>query len=250
MRLFVAMACLLVAPSLVLAQGPIEAGQTVQAELTDSDPGLDDGRHHHLWTYRGRAGERLVVTMRSEAFDTYLTFGTMRDGAFETLSWDDDGGGGTDSRLQWDITADGTYLIRAHAFSEAGLGPYTLTVESRPTPPLIIRPISPGEPVGSELTTDDPTAPEGPHYQLWRFTVRSGDQITVTMRSGDFDAYISVGHIVNGALEYFASDDDSGGGTDAMLELTADRDGDYVIRATSFNSGATGSYTLLLTLTR
>ncbi len=81
---------------------------------------------------RARSGDRLVVTLRSEEFDTYLQLGRLQGDAFQELASDDDGmdGVGTDSRLEFDVDEGGEYVIRATSFSPNATGAYHLEVET------------------------------------------------------------------------------------------------------------------------
>ncbi len=98
-----------------------------------------------------------------------------------------------------------------------------------------------GELRKGDLKLDDDT-----YADLWRFTGRAGQSVRVTMHSGDFDAYLVVGYYdAAGEFKQLDSDDDGAEGTDAMVELTLPRDGEYVARANTLEEGETGSYTLL-----
>ena len=88
-------------------------------------------------------------------------------------------------------------------------------------------------------------APDDSFYDEWTFTGRAGDRVVITLRSGDFDAYMSFGR-QGDEWDALESDDDSGGGTDARLEVTLPANGIYVIRANTLSSGETGAYTLIL----
>ncbi len=85
------------APASVAAQTPITPGRAVTARLANSDPTLGDGSHYHLYQYRGRAGEQIQVTMRSDDFDTYLAGGVVENGTL-TADDTDDGGAGAPTR--------------------------------------------------------------------------------------------------------------------------------------------------------
>jgi hypothetical protein len=107
----------------------VTRGQTVQAELADTDPELEDGSYYDLYAYRGRAGEQLTVIMRAEGFDTYLAVGRLVNGEFEALETADDGDGeGTNSRLMITLEEDGEYVIRANSLSAQQTGEYVLLV--------------------------------------------------------------------------------------------------------------------------
>ena len=110
----------------------ITAGETMNGELDESDPVLDtDQSFYEMWTYQGRAGEQLRISMDAEEFDTYLAIGRMNGGEFEEIATMDDGGEGTNSLMEVTLPADGEYVIRANSFSADETGPYTLRVETR-----------------------------------------------------------------------------------------------------------------------
>lgn len=111
-------------------------------------------------------------------------------------------------------------------------------------------PISVGQTVRGTLTPSSPKMSDGSHYHLHRVTGRAGQTITITLRSDDFDAYLSVGGMVAGDLYVTNYDDDSAGGTDARVVVTflhGGEDDDYVIRANTVSGGETGAYTLAIT---
>jgi hypothetical protein len=110
------------------AQPRIQVGQTVRGSLASSDAVLDDGSHYDPYMLTGRAGQTVVVTMRSSAFDTYLAVGRMSGKAFEAIETDDDGAGGTDSQVTVTFSSAGEYVIRANSLAADGAGDYTLEV--------------------------------------------------------------------------------------------------------------------------
>jgi hypothetical protein len=83
-----------------------------------------------IWSFEATAGDQLVITMRSNDFDSLLS---LFSADFDLLAEDDDSGGGafgTDSQIVVTIPDDGRYTIYAERFdaSEAG-GAYTLSVD-------------------------------------------------------------------------------------------------------------------------
>ncbi|MFZ0547763.1 MAG: pre-peptidase C-terminal domain-containing protein [Candidatus Promineifilaceae bacterium] len=90
----------------------------------------DENFHQELWDFQATEGERLIIIMRSNSFDTYLSV-YSEDG--DLIAEDDDTGGGangTDSQIQVTIPTDGRYVILAEQYdlSEEG-GAYTLMVQ-------------------------------------------------------------------------------------------------------------------------
>ena len=111
---------------------PIRYGQTVNGELSDSDPQMDDDSHFDLWKFTGRQGDKIVITMKSTVFDTYAAFGRLGEGEFIQIESDDDGAGGTDSKIEYTLESDGEYVIRANSLFSKGLGAYTPEHHSQP----------------------------------------------------------------------------------------------------------------------
>jgi hypothetical protein len=111
--------------------GYVRAGDRIDGYLSNTDPTLDNGAPFHVYTYSGRRGERVTVTLRSDDFDSYLVLGTPggRHGVNAALTRDDDGAGGHDSRIVFTFPNDGDFVIRVNPLA-AGTGEYTLDVES------------------------------------------------------------------------------------------------------------------------
>jgi hypothetical protein len=109
----------------------ITSGQAASGSLDDEDEVLDtDNSFFDLWTYQGRAGEQVRISMESDDFDTYVAIGRMEGGEFVEIATMDDGGEGTNSLLEVTLPEDGEYVIRANSFSAAETGAYTLRVDT------------------------------------------------------------------------------------------------------------------------
>ena len=113
----------------VRVTGAVRLGQTVSGLLEESDPKLADDSFADYWTFRGVAGERVVITMESDDFDTYLALGRASGTEFESMDSNDDGDDGTNSRLEVTISTNGEYLIRANSLAGGETGAYRLHVE-------------------------------------------------------------------------------------------------------------------------
>jgi len=110
------------------APRPIAVGQTVSGSLDATDPLMGDGSHYDEYTFTGRPGEQVVITLRSAAFDSYLAWGRGSGSAFASEATDDDGAGGNDAQLRVMVSGDGTYTIRANSLAPGATGAYTLNV--------------------------------------------------------------------------------------------------------------------------
>jgi len=118
------------APAAAAKPTPITAGSQVSGTLDDGDPELDDGSAYDYWSYRGRAGELLTITMTSDVFDTFLAVGRVVNGVFQEVGNNDDGTDGTNSQLQVTLPEDGEYMVRANSLAAGGTGAYRLRVET------------------------------------------------------------------------------------------------------------------------
>jgi hypothetical protein len=228
---------------------PIRAGQTVQGELSQDDAKMEDNSYYDIYTFQAKRGQRVTITMRSSAFDSYLAFGRIEDASFNTLESDDDSGGGEDAKVEFNIPRDGEYAIRANSLFENVTGSYTVQLEvgaAPPPVPLTFTQIRVGQTVNGELAASDAALDDDSHYDLFRFTGKKGDMLVVTMKSTAFDTYLAVGRMENEEFSSLETNDDGAGGTDSKIEITLDQDGEYVIRANSLFAKALGAYTVNL----
>ncbi|HET6232865.1 MAG TPA: caspase family protein [Longimicrobiaceae bacterium] len=108
--------------------GEVRAGTSVNGTLAPGDSVLSDTSYLDVWSYRGRAGERVTITLSSKAYDTYLHLDLPPGGA--ALATDDDSGGGTNSRIVIRLLQDGVYSIAVNSVRPRQTGPYTLSVEA------------------------------------------------------------------------------------------------------------------------
>jgi len=229
-----------------VAQTPVQAGQTVSGRLNNLSRTAEDQSFYDLYTYQGRRGERVRVTMRSSDFDAYLSLGRVgANGTFERIASDDDGAGGTDALVDVTLPADGTYAIRANTLSAGDVGAYTLRVEGG-SAASATQAIRMGQSVAGRLSGSDPQLPDDSHYTHWTFEGRAGQQVTAILRSNDFDAYLVLGRMEGGAFRSIASDDDGAGGTDARVSATLPSTGTYTLRVNTVEGGETGAYALEL----
>jgi|GEM_PF-1456651 len=76
------------------------------------------------YTFTGTAGKVATITMSSSSFDTYLY---LRDQAGTIVKADDDGGGGTNSRINVTLPSSGTYTIEATSYGANATGAYSLS---------------------------------------------------------------------------------------------------------------------------
>ncbi|WP_292038973.1 MULTISPECIES: PPC domain-containing protein [unclassified Brevundimonas] len=213
----------------------------VDGEITDEDASADSYRYD-AYTVSLTEGQRVQVVMRSADFDSYLEIG--RDAKpFETLAEDDDGlGQGLNARLLFEAPEAGDYVIRARPFGD-DRGAYDIELSDRgpdPKPGSVLV----GSTVRSSLSDRDNTADGGAFFDDYVFQAKADEKLRFIMAAQGFDALVRVGQIRNGEFRELASDDDGLSDTHARLNWTAPREGEYVVRATSFAPNSTGEYIL------
>ncbi|HEX2208880.1 MAG TPA: PPC domain-containing protein [Longimicrobium sp.] len=226
---------------------PIALGQAVTGELARGDR-KEESSYVDTWTYMGRAGETLVITLRSEDFDAFLKAGEYEAGECRELEHNDNGGGGRDARMTVELPGDGAYHIHVSSVDQGDTGTYTLLVEraaERPASPPM--PIAPGETLDGRLTESDGREGDGSYFDAWTFRGRAGETFVITLSSQDFDAFLRFGRMAGDEFESMETDDDGAHeGTDSRLTVTLAHDGEYVIRAGTYDADETGAYTLRL----
>jgi hypothetical protein len=219
----------------------LRPGQRTQGSLGSGDAAMDDGSLFDLYTYEARAGERLTLTMRSGAFDTFLTVARLNNGEAELLVRDDDSGGGTNSRAELTIDRDGPIFILANALSEGMTGSYTIELTAAGGSSRITS----GQSVSGTLARTDQMLGDSSYFDTYAYQGRQGERVRIAMSSGDFDTYLSIGQVVDGRYQELEKNDDADG-TNSVIDVVLPRAGTYQIRANSFLKHQTGSYTLQL----
>jgi hypothetical protein len=242
----------------------ITVGQSVTGRLAQSDFVRPDGSYADSYVYMGRAGERITAALHSTDFDSWLVVDDPRSATWQ--EHDDDSGGGLDSELTVTLPRDGPYLIVANSVAPQATGSYSITLRSagrevadpgsggsgrRGTVTdlgrLQLPRIAAGQTVNGQLSTSDFLRTDDNTYaDGYLYAGRAGERVTVTMRSGSFDAWL-VFDDPNGPIR--ETDDDGAGGNDAQLTVTLPHDGNYLIVANSV-ARSSGAYTLTVRSSR
>ncbi|NJO20803.1 MAG: hypothetical protein HC838_13215 [Spirulinaceae cyanobacterium RM2_2_10] len=87
---------------------------------------LPDGSLYQEYTFQGRAGQSVLVTLESPDFDTYLI---VLDSQGRKLAENDDAQGNTtNSQLSLRLPNNDTYRVLVNAYDRGGRGRYRLTI--------------------------------------------------------------------------------------------------------------------------
>jgi hypothetical protein len=110
----------------------LEPGRQGSGALSASDPTLPDGQSFHEWSFSGRAGDQVTLSVASGAFDTMV--GVLMDGAF--LAENDDSGGTTNSQLTMYLPWSGTYTAIVTSYGPGSSGAYSVSMSTVPRAPF------------------------------------------------------------------------------------------------------------------
>ena len=242
-RTLVAALVFALAPLPLLAQSEIKLDQPVGGALSTDSPRADDNTPYELHVYRGPAGQRIRVTMDSDAFDAYLAVGTnAAPSCQDDCRTDDDNGDGTNAALVYTMPASGRVEIRANSIGSSDSGPYTLRVSALPAPR--VQALSLNESVRGRLDAESPRDEDERPFQLYSIKGRPGQDLVIRLDSDEFDPVVDFGSWREGVFTTTSSDDDGGAGNNARLRVTLDRSGEGAIKAYGFSAGSVGHYTV------
>jgi hypothetical protein len=224
----------------------IRVGQNLTGRLAETDVVDDDDTYYDSYTFSGQQGQRLQIEMRADSFDTFLNIGKMDGDSFTSLRTDDDGGGGTNSRLRITLPETGTYVIRANSVGAGATGSYSVVVTEREAGPVAATPraLEPNAEISGTLNDSDPQGDDDSYYDYWTYQGRQGERVRITLSSEAFDTYLTLGTLQNGSFQEIDSNDDAGEGTNSMLEATLPSAGTFVIRVKALSGENEGPYTL------
>lgn len=201
--------------------GELEAGADILGQL---QPKTSSGGNRY--TFKVSKSGPYEIVLRSGEFDAVLKL--RGKGVNQT---DDDSGGGTDARLLATLQ-EGSYQLIAGGIDSADEGVYSLSIKAWELPEGV------NLADGAELTLgEEYTGMMMGQPQTYTLTVEQRGLLRLSMRSGDLDSMLELsGPGTN------VSDDDSGGGVDALISTVVEP-GTYRIKANSYSNGE-GMFTL------
>ena len=229
-----------------------------------------DGSYAGYYAFTLSESAEVTITLESSV-DTYLYLreGAGRDGS--VLHDNDDlVSGNTNSEIQETLSA-GTYTIEATTYDAGATGDFTLTVsglpaavepsstpeptatpepsvtpEPTPTPPVdsCVETVSADGAVSGSWDSDCASASrDGSYASYYTFTLAESAEVTITLESAvDTFLYLREGAGRDGTVLH-ENDDIVSGNTNSEIQETL-LAGTYTVEATTYDSGATGQFTL------
>lgn len=201
------------------------------------------GRYFDTYTFEGRAGQRLVVSMAVEQYVYVNPYLTLLDPEGKTIAENNDCCGGSNARIHLILPSDGTYTLRASSTGRE-TGEYhiglllpqaeRLSLEGQPNPQQWLR----NAHFSSNVHENDD---DGVLYtRFYEFEGQQGQQIVVMMSSPELDAYLGLFDQTENQL---IEDDNNGGDRNARIVYTLPADGTYTIE-TSTRTRDPGTFNL------
>ena len=230
-------------------------GQITAGQLTADDQvmraGDGSGRTYFIdaYSFTANATTGIAVDVRSNLFDaTALLYKKETNGSLTLLAADDDLGGlgegnidNTNALLLTVIPGSGDYVIVVTSADDNpdALGGYTIRLLGN-----AIQPINYSTNLTTaSITTSDLQSSGGDYLDAYWFAGIAGEIAQIKMSSTSFDSFLILNTNDGQTL---VSDDNSGGGADALIKMTLPSTGIFVVIATPFANNRLGNYSLTL----
>lgn len=230
------------------AEYTINPGERLRETLDQNDNTLPSGEFYDTFAFTANEGDRLIIDMISEDFDTYLIL-HYPDGLQEDY---DDYMDSSNSHIEIRLNQTGEYYLLTTSYSTGETGGYSLTMDYgtssstttvEASPPITPPPSTQGDYVriSEALNRGDDTLSSGEYYDQYTFLGNRGDRINISLSSDDFDTYLM---LIAPSGQQEENDDISDDNRNSALEITLDETGEYELYVTSYEEGETGAYDL------
>lgn len=248
-RGFAALAGLAAAAFVALAGGSAQAQTSINiggsrtGSLAAGDSTLNSGEYVDVYSFEGRAGQQVTVSMSSGAFDSYVM---VRGPSGFSEDNDDRETGDRNAQLTMRLPATGTYRIQATSYQAGETGAYRVSLMEGGGDAVMAEGGGVAR-VGTntgQLRAGDEQLDAGEFVDRWVLTGTPGQRYVARLNTSDFDAYLFVR---GDGLQEDNDDDQTGrGSTNSRIEFVMPADGDVTLAATSYQANETGTYQLVL----
>jgi hypothetical protein len=185
------------------------------------------GGESHWYSLRVPENGTVIVQTTGD-IDTYLE---AYDSSYVFITSNDDGGEGGNARLEMNLTAGRTYIFKLNGYSSSVVGGYSISA--------IIKAI----PVPVDLRFGVSTSARLSYGDEHWYSVRATEAGMITVQtSSDIDTYMEAYDSNNNFID---SDDDSGEGYNASINIIAAAGQTYLFKVRGYNSSETGPYNVI-----
>ena len=227
----------------------VEAEQTFDGNLSSDDRKLFSQKPVDWYMMHGSPDDAVTVTLSSGDFDTVLLV-FFADGGYE--EYDDIDDDTSNSEFSYEFSTGTPLMFCVTGYSEEDLGAYTLAVSSgsdASSPQASPEASGPDE--GGVLDVDsfyerslgagDAVDSEDRYYDTYFFEGSEGEGTAIRMESEDVDSFLTLTDPEGRTI----SADDYDDSSNAQLMTMLPADGTYTVKATSYEGGETGDYTIV-----
>lgn len=221
--------------------------QQFNGTLASGDDTYDSGEYVDSYSFEGRPGQQLSISLNSDSFDTYL----ILRGPNGESEVNDDAENTASSLIETELSELGTYEVFVTSYASEETGDYSLIIREnsgtsaagQDTTSRDVIAISLGENLTGNLQAGDRRSDENKYQDSYVFSAQAGDAIILEMNSTAVDTYLS---LLTPSGESIENDDYQGSTDRSRLEITLQESGRYRVIASSYGSDETGSYLLTL----
>jgi hypothetical protein len=223
-----------------------------EGALDKNDQLREGGQWADIYTVDLQAGDRLLVEMEgSKKLDTFLVVKAPSGQTFEN----DDAGASNLSTVDMFAEENGTFIVYASSYGSGQKGKYNIRISkaegdgTAPSSPggqggdLSMGQLSMGSPVRGQLSAGDAQLDNGEWFDAYEIHLQAGQQVAAEMSSDGLDTYIG---LRSPSGEVQSNDDFEGSRTRSRVEWTVEETGTWVVLATTYAAGESGSYSVLV----
>ncbi|HEY9667255.1 MAG TPA: trypsin-like peptidase domain-containing protein [Coleofasciculaceae cyanobacterium] len=202
-----------------------------------------DNSYFDLYTFQGRAGQRVQFDMVSREIDSFLI---LIDPNGNEVAQDDDSGGGPNARIVATLPVDGTYLLMANSYEAGQAGTYGLRAQASgggsPSAAARTRYILRQQGILGPGSFVLPT--DGTLFKVHAFEGRAGQSVTINLASPDFKTYLAV--IDPNGQSIGENEQVSQNNNASQLTVTLPRTGIYRVIVNAYDRRGRGRYLLTI----
>ncbi len=211
---------------------PLEIGQEIIGYLSDSDDVIG-GQPVDTYVVRGEPGDRVTISLSSEAFDPLL----IVQGPNGAVDGNDDlSEDNLNSGMTYSLRNNGAFEIRVYAVNREERGPYSLKL-TRVAP---AQSVVPGSRLRGRLSVEDELF-QGGYADRYLLHGTAGQTVSIYLESEEFDTYL-VAIAPDGTP--FENDDIDEEQSNSALQFVFEAEGDLEILVTGYSNEDTGEYLL------
>lgn len=230
------------------ASNRLQPGGTTNGELSATDGMLAGRQYFDVYTFRGAASERALVSATASGFPAHLRI--IEPGGQEHVA--QASAAGASAEIAVVLPTGGEYTVHVSSQSAGSTGRYSVGLVTADTSNVTPTPGN-AQPIGGDLVSDvpingslaagDAQLSTGEFYDVFEIQGVSGQTVTIELTSEAIDPYLFIRGPGDFALD---NDDGAAFGLNSRLQVTFPQNGTYQLHATSYAANEVGAYSLVM----